>query len=280
MTPSTTFTRCDVMYREPPRSLQAPSEPPESPRERLLALQNAVITTLIDPEFLEPSASSPVNGPLTGVDPERLTLLARFAHGKRITKVEATMPVTCSLIGDPSSWDRAFARAHPAVDARNVANALQFYAFLRRMWRTKPPVQVLLPDVASCEIALAILTHRPVPAPARLAREGSIGSSSDIWARRAPGVRLRVTTAEVQLLLTGERPEGALSNSAWLVVTKSGRTGKPSILALHHDAFELVRALNDWHLLGAAQRLGDVLPVLELLERHGVLECRVSPSAV
>jgi hypothetical protein len=216
------------------------------------------------------------SGSLTGIDAIRLGLLAKLVHSKRIAKIEATMPVTCSLLGDTSSWDRRFARDHRAVDARHVANALQFYRFLLRSWRADGAESSTLTDVAFCEIALVMLTQRPAPSPGLGRAELITGSGKELWARRARGMRLREVTAEAGRLLVGQRLGAAPSGRPCVALTRSRRTGKPAAFAIDATAFELVRALRYWQCLGLVEELSGGVKALVDLEAHGIIDLRLA----
>ena len=234
-----------------------------------------MVVLLTDPQFLEPAeqASASITGPLAGIDPTRLSLLARFVHSKRIAKIEETMPVTCTLLGDSCSWGASFARKHPALDARHVVNALQFYRFLLQTWRGSPPTHRLLPDIAYCEIALAMLTLRPPPSPSGTDARTMIRAKCHLWARRTPGVRLRVAASEVRKLLTGEMPAPAdMGRPAYLAMARSRRTGRPGIFALERNAFDFVEGLRQWHYLGPAENFQAGLDALMVLESHGIVD--------
>src|SRR5205823_6000392 len=103
-----TLRRCEPMSGGLPRLSHGPDRNGTTPRERLLAMQNDLVSSLIDPRSLEPHAP-PTSGTLAGLDSIRLSLLAQFAHSKRITKIKDTLPATCVLLDDSASWDRLFA---------------------------------------------------------------------------------------------------------------------------------------------------------------------------
>jgi len=239
-------------------------------------MQDALVRLLTDPRYLEPT---PVPRELAGIDPSRLCMLAQFVHSKRVSKIRQTLPITCSLIGNDGSWDRQFAQHHPSLDARNIANALQFYRFLLRAWRDAPPRHPLLPDIAYCEISLAALTVRRAAAPPCLAVRAAAHSTDQVWGRRSPGVRLRVLTSEAHALLTGQPLAPMADEPINVAVARSRLSGRPALFALRKPVFDLVSALSHWQALGSIGTLTGSLDALAGLEDAGVLEFRVTDNS-
>lgn len=98
--------------------------------DALLRLQTALVEAIGASHHLgQPQAPRPE---LCGVDPQRLSLLARVTHPKRLGKIARVLPVTFSVLAPelPTLFPQ-FVEEHPMRHADGLSNALQFY----RTWR-------------------------------------------------------------------------------------------------------------------------------------------------
>jgi hypothetical protein len=203
----------------------------------LLALQQDLLSTLA-----APGAGRP--GP-AGIDADRLALVARLTHEKRIDKLRSLLPATFAALGErASAYALDFAEQHPPIDAHAVANALQFYRFLSRA-QDGPPY---LRDVCYCELAMSALGARPAPVPSSVA----LPAEGAVELRRRPEVRLRRCEHDIRPLLRarGGAADAAIDERAvFLVIARPPGSATGKVFDVEENLFALLSLLRRWHRL-------------------------------
>ena len=102
-------------------------------------IQQRLITLLTTPDAFDPDHPALVAlGNEIGPDVARISLYARLAHSKRISKIEAVLGQTIAHMGEPlHPLTRPFLAAYPPNSATRYGNAKQFFDFLVRKWKNK-----------------------------------------------------------------------------------------------------------------------------------------------
>lgn len=237
-------------------------------RDALLRLQSALVDEISASHHFGQAPALPPE--LRGIDPQRLSLLARVTHAKRLGKIARVLPVTFSvLVPELPALFPQFVDEHPMRDASGLFNALQFYRFLRRRLRRGQLRHAFVPDLAACECALALVALRE-PGSTRPPR--GFDTRRPVFVRRAQNVALLACNHDVQALLaTGTDEFDAVTPRAVrLAFVPSAGDGTPRVFELDPALFAWVRKLRSWQQLGEYANL----PVLETLCETGVLECR------
>jgi hypothetical protein len=262
-------------------SSRAPAYSGSAARERILRSQAALVQLLSDPAMLEPAAPASLDDELAGLDVDRVALLAQLAHGKRMTKIAAFLPATCTQLGDSfGELARAFAYEHRPISPESAVNALQFYVFLARRWRREPPPRPFLPDLMWCELALAPGQRRGPTAGVASSSSASetAASASEVFIRRARDVRLRRCSFDVlPLLRRPPAPTSRIEARTVHVAIGRGRRSPRRLMELDADTFELVASLVGWN----AVRLdadAEIRALVERLEAANLVDVRVPPS--
>jgi len=198
---------------------------------------------------------------LRGINRHLLGMEARFSFEKRIEKIAAVLPRTFDLLGPRRmALTREFVEAYPPDHIGRYENARQFCDFLSkrdhrespgrahlRMTRADPPpLPPYLPDIATCELAMAT---------ARLhAEEGSpneLHSSLDARTppqsiRRAPGAVLLRASYDIRPLFESESEAiDPVACDVRLAIVGTS-TGHPEIFELAPPVFDLLALLDDW----------------------------------
>jgi hypothetical protein len=237
-------------------------------RDALLRLQSVLVDEIGASHHFGQAPALPPE--LRGIDPQRLSLLARVTHAKRLGKIARVLPVTFSVLAPelPALFPH-FVDEHPMRDASGLSNALQFYRFLRRCRRRGQLRHAFVPDLAACECALAVVAMRE---PTSTQTTRGFGTRRPVEFRMAQHVALLRCNYDVQTLLaTGaDEFDTVTPRAVCLAFVPSAGDGTPRVFELDPTLLAWVRKLRGW------QRLGEYadLPVLETLCETGVLECR------
>ena len=246
-------------------------------RQRIFELQLATLRFLTDPSVInEAETEPPTEGPLAGVDVSKLATLAHLAHSKRMIKITGLLTATCRILGSRMhALSAAFAARHPPINLKSYTNALQFYVFLRRLWRMQEPECEYLRDLAYCEIAMSAATQLRTP------REESGATlppaSEGIWIRRAPGVHLRRMEFDIHpLLRAADAPLSEVRpRRVCLIIAPDLRTGRPIVFEVHEDLYGLIRTMGRWQHLGLDEINGESsLDLISRLAELGAIEVK------
>jgi len=220
---------------------------------------------------------------LQGFDRALLHIEARFSHEKRMEKIAAVFPKTFALLGDDrDAIVREFVHACPPFDISRLENARQLYNFLISRWENRPPALRYLPDVATCELAIAQVR---IGADSRLAvakrpahkrpthkrpthNRPTHNRPSEI--RRNPLIALLHTRFDVRPIFEGKW--GDFSPIERVVpLAISFRAGEIGIFELTPEVFNLLAALDAWV---AVDELPNAEGLIADLGEAGLLEER------
>jgi hypothetical protein len=228
-------------------------------------------------------AGGPRRANVGGIDPERLALMARLAHTKRMGKVARVMPATLSLVAAQApAWMDAFRVEWPLRDARSYANGVEFFRFAVRRFVGSPRFPSFAKDLARCEIALAAVAQRvgPVVSPRRA------WSGTAMLIRRSPAAVFRVVEHDISELLRSRHAEGAIveRRRVHLALVPPARdpeddaSGQPRVFELDKEVFRWARARRSLQVVDRKTVSKQAWALLARLATIGVLEARV-PSA-
>ena len=237
--------------------------------EGLLDRQTRLLEYLTSGEAIFGDVGSPSRNPLLqGFDRALLHIEARFSHEKRMEKIAAVFPKTFALLGDDrDAIVREFVHACPPVDISRLENARQFYDFLISRWDNRPPTLRYLPDVTTCELAVAqvrIGADSPLP----VAKRPAHNRPSEI--RRNPLIALFHTRFDVRPIFEGKW--GDISPIERVVpLAISFRAGEIGIFELTPEVFDLLAALDTWV---AVDELPNAEGLIADLGEAGLLEER------
>lgn len=237
--------------------------------EGLLDRQTRLLEYLTSGEAIFGDVGSPSRNPLLqGFDRALLHIEARFSHEKRMEKIAAVFPKTFALLGDDrDAIVREFVHACPPVDISRLENARQFYDFLISRWDHRPPTLRYLPDVTTCELAVAqvrIGADSPLP----VAKRPAHNRPSEI--RRNPLIALFHTRFDVRPIFEGKW--GDISPIERVVpLAISFRAGEIGIFELTPEVFDLLAALDTWV---AVDELPNAEGLIADLGEAGLLEER------
>lgn len=237
-------------------------------RDALLRLQSALVDEIGAAHHLGQAPALPPE--LCGIDSQRLSLLARVTHAKRLGKIARVLPVTLSVLAPelPVLFPQ-FVDEHPMRHANGISNALQFCHFLRRRFRRRELRHAFVADLAACEYALALVSLRE-PASPRPPCDSD--TRRPAFVRRAQHVAVLMCSHDVQALLatgTGEFDTVPL-RSVNLAFVPSAGDAAPRVFELDPSVFAWLRGLRSWQPPGEYANLG----LLATLCEAGVLECR------
>jgi len=242
--------------------------------KRLLDRQTRLIEYLTSGEAIFGDVGSTSRNPLLhGFDRALLHIEARFSHEKRMEKIAAVFPKTFALFGDDrDAIVREFVRACPAVDISRLENARQLYNFLISRWENRPPTLRYLPDVATCELAIAqvrIGADSPLAVAKRPAHKRP-GHNRPSEIRRCPLITLLHTRFDVRPIFEGKW--GDISPIERVVpLAISFRAGEIGIFELTPEVFDLLAALDTWV---AVDELPNAEGLIADLGEAGLLEER------
>jgi len=242
--------------------------------EGLLDRQTRLLEYLTSGEAIFGDVGSPSRNPLLqGFDRALLHIEARFSHEKRMEKIAAVFPKTFALLGDDrDAIVREFVHACPPVDISRLENARQFYNFLISRWDNRPPTLRYLPDVTTCELAVAqvrIGADSPLPVAKRPThKRPAHNRPSEI--RRNPLIALLHTRFDVRPIFEGKW--GDFSPIERVVpLAISFRAGEIGIFELTPEVFDLLAALDAWV---AVDELPNAEGLIADLGEAGLLEER------
>jgi hypothetical protein len=218
------------------------------------------------------------NSLLQGFDRALLHIEARFSHEKRMEKIAAVFPKTFTLFGDDrDAIVREFVHACPPVDISRLENARQLYNFLISRWENRPPTLRYLPDVTTCELAIAqvrIGADSPLAVAKRPANKRPAHNRpahnrpSEI--RRNPLIALLHTRFDVRPIFEGKW--GDFSPIERVVpLAICFRAGEIGIFELAPEVFDLLAALDTWV---AVDELPNAEGLIADLGQAGLLEER------
>ena len=240
----------------------------------LLDRQISLLEYLTSGEAIFGDVGSTSRNPLLqGFDRALLHIEARFSHEKRMEKIAAVFPKTFALFGDDrDAIVREFVHACPPVDISRLENARQFYDFLISRWDSRPPTLRYLPDVATCEFAVAqvrVGAGSPSAIAKRPARKRSAHNRpSEI--RRNPLIVLLHTRFDVRPIFEGNC--GDFSPIERVVpLAICFRAGEIGIFELTPEVFDLLAALDTWV---AVDELPNAEGLIADLGEAGLLEER------
>jgi hypothetical protein len=237
--------------------------------EGLLDRQTRLLEYLTSGEAIFGDVGSRSRNPLLqGFDRALLHIEARFSHEKRMEKIAAVFPKTFALLGDDrDAIVREFVHACPPVDISRLENARQFYNFLISRWDNRPPTLRYLPDVTTCELAVAqvrIGADSPLP----VAKRPAHNRPSEI--RRSPLIALLHTRFDVRPIFEGKsRDISPIERVVPLAI--SFRAGEIGIFELTPEVFDLLAALDTWV---AVDELPNAEGLIADLGEAGLLEER------
>jgi hypothetical protein len=245
------------------------------PRAALLQLQRALVDELGRESHLLRSCATLVPA-LQGLDVDRVALLARMTHAKRLGKIARVLPLTiAALAPDLQGLFPQFVARHPMRSANGVANALQFCRFVRRRVRQGKLRPAHAADLAACELAIAAVALRN-PVGARMPAPSA--ERSPLAYRRARGAALRVCRYDVQALLqSGSAASTPVARrTLHLAFVPGFGDALPRIYEIDPAAFALLRGMGDWQrvVLEPGNARNAAQELLEQLTLAGILECR------
>jgi hypothetical protein len=205
---------------------------------------------------------------LQGFDRALLHIEARFSHEKRMEKIAAVFPKTFALFADDrDAIVREFVHACPPVDIGRLENARQFYDFLISRWENRTLTLRYLPDVATCELAVAQV-RIGADSPLAAAKRPAHNRPSEI--RRSPLIALLRTRFDVRPIFEGK--SGDISPIERVVpLAISFRAGEIGIFELTAEVFDLLAALDTWV---AVDELPNAEGLIADLGEAGLLEER------
>jgi hypothetical protein len=253
--------------------------------DELLELQSALVTCLTDPRALKDfRAGAAVWKRLLFVDPDLLELMSSLYQGKRLDKLTRVLPKTLAyLASEMADLTREFMKHHPPLNADSYTNACQFYGFLRRRWRTRPPNPPFLPDLAYCELARVGLERQAVLGrPAVMPSASPLGGRS-LMIRRSQRIRLYVSQYDIQSLFDTRGYDGAaiVRQPMFIVLSRPLDSLTGRIFSIDRELFVLLRGLNDWTMVSLADEPHNseqTIAFLSRLERLGFLEASLCGS--
>jgi hypothetical protein len=245
----------------------------------LLDRQTQLLEYLTSGEAIFGDVGSPSrNSVLQGFDRALLHIEARFSHEKRMEKIAAVFPRTFALLGDDrDAMVREFVHACPPVDIGRLENARQFYDFLISRWDSRPPTLRYLPDMTTCELAVAqvrVGAGSPLAIAKRPTRKRSADKRpahnrpSEI--RRNPLIALLHTRFDVRPIFEGNCGDISPIEGA-VPLAICFRAGEIGIFELTPEVFDLLAALDTWV---AVDELPNAEGLIADLGEAGLLEER------
>jgi hypothetical protein len=243
-------------------------------REQLLDRQLRLLEHLTSSAGIFGAARGISNDPaLHGLDLALLHLEARLSHEKRMEKIELVLTRTLDLLGrNRPLIIGAFIDACPPVSISWLENARQFHDFLVDRWRTEIPDPAYLPDVASYEMAYAMV------------RAGELRQATDLDGaleappgaiRRHPGAVILCCDHDIRLILedrAGEPPPPR--RDTWLAVAMRPGTDEPLVSNLSCELFEVLKMLDQFAEPATFQDIPGMSALTEDLTARGLIEVR------
>jgi hypothetical protein len=216
------------------------------------------------------------HGALQGIHGGLLHLEARFSHEKRMQKIEWVLTRTFDLLGsNRAPIINDFVEACPPVSISWLENARQFHDFLSARWLGEAPEPPYLPDVASYELAYAMVRSgesgvRNATAALECAPEAPPGAF-----RRYPNVVLLRCDYDIQPILEGRADDAALERrETLLAVAMLPGTDDPLVSELSSDLFELLEMLDQFADPAIFAETPGLDTLIADLAVHGLVEVR------
>src|SRR4051812_24085597 len=118
-------------------------------RDELLELQSTLVGCLTNPNAVsECRAGAAAWQTLSFLDLDLVQLLSSLYRGKRLDKLMKVFQKPLeSLAPEMRELRGEFLGRHPPLNADSFTAGCQFYGFLRRRWRTRPPTPAFLADL-------------------------------------------------------------------------------------------------------------------------------------
>ncbi len=224
-----------------------------------------------DPSAYEPRGADPSEA-LVGLDVERLGILGRLVHAKRLGKIEGVLPSTCRCVGMHAPvLLREFAIAcFPATLARRD-NARQLHDFIVA-YDGALPLPCYLADLVRLEYlaASAMFAARDRELSWPVTRFHPAWDAFDV--RAAPELALLETEFDLQQAL-GDSPPAKLERGRprWVAVVPGEAEAR--VFWLEDEVASLLLDLADWTRVRVHERAG-VHAVIESLTARGLVEVR------
>jgi len=236
--------------------------------DRLLQRQARLVEHLTSSASIFGAVRGRSNDPaLLGLDLALLHLEARFAHEKRMQKIEWVLTRTLELLGHRrEAMIREFVAACPPTGISWLGNARQFHAFLKVRWRHEPPVPAHLPDIAAYEIAYATVRAGERHGPG--VTEAPAGT-----VRCHPTTVLLCCAHDIRPLLEGRAGNDTPARrETRLAVTILPGTDEPQVSELSRDLFELLEMLDRFIDPAIFQDMPDAGMLIQNLAAGGLIE--------
>jgi hypothetical protein len=254
--------------------------------QELLELQSALITCLTDPTALrEFQAGAAAWKRLSFFDTGLMELMSSFYRAKRLDKITKVLPRTVAYLA-PQMGELIFEfmRRHPPLSADSYTNGCQFYAFLRRRWRSLLPHPPFLPDLAYCELAKIGLERQVMLGGPAVLTSASLAKEREIIIRRRTGIRLHQCQHDIRPLFDPGGLGGAtiLHQPVCLVFSQALASPSGKIFRVDRELFVLLKGLKDWTKVSLAasnfHHSEHTIALLRRLEELGFLEARLCGS--
>jgi hypothetical protein len=237
---------------------------------RLLDRQIRLLEFLTSAEAIfARQGTAPLDQSLQGIDGGLLHLEAHFSHEKRMEKIIGVFPRTFEILSEArTAIIREFTEACPPVDISRLANARQFHDFLHTRWRHTPPKPAHLPDVLTCEFAVA-----NARAAVERTRDTVGGHTSRRHIRRASGVVLLRCQHDVRPIFEeGVEASVPEQRDTPVAVVISPGSPHPRVFELSPAAFDLLSCLDEWGNPDTLTATPDLHCLIHSLAEHGLLE--------
>jgi hypothetical protein len=209
-----------------------------------------------------------------GIDKGLLHLEARYSHDKRLSKIKWVLPTTFDLLGSElESTIRDFAEAYPPTGIGRLGNARQFHDFLKAHSQNNAQSPPYLPDVASFELAYAMVrgdddtAADAAPQEPRQGRRGAI--------RRNPRAILLRCSHDIRPILEGRPAEEVERKNSRFALSLPPGSSDPVILAASDELFAIFKSLDDFTDPGVVKNLLGSSELVAEFTANGLLE--VSP---
>jgi len=236
---------------------------------RLIDRQRALIDHLVAPaEFRGREDGAGLSADLLALDPACLRIVGEQALAKRMSKVRAVFPHTCTALGaNLASLATAFADACPPDSIERWDNARQFRDFLVGSWTRVAPDPAYLTDLLAFEEALWLGRRR---LNQRLVTTSHSGAGTAQLLIRADGIVSLALDYDIRGLAARGSDQPVVKRPTYLVV-RQARIGVPvKVFEIPLAAFDLLGRLDqasgpgeqiDAILLGDLLKIGAIVPV-------------------
>jgi hypothetical protein len=206
---------------------------------------------------------------LQGLDPALLRLEACFSHEKRMEKVVGSFPRTFEIMGSEDRADivRDFVEVCPSVDIRRIENARQFYDFACARWQKKPPQPPYLPDVATCERAMADVRNKGKGQPSQPAAAGR-----GVRFRRNRDAVFLPCAYDIRPIFEGSVSETIERRDLMLAILIPPRSDEPAIFEVPAPVYALLVELDTWTDRAGLGGVPELEALISELAEHGLIE--------